>query len=70
MLNLDTIKSVIQQLQNIRVPVAFVETIGIPVYNAIIVLNNLCQKEDQQSNKEENEITFGDIEVSTENPSE
>lgn len=70
MSDLETIKSVIQQLQNIRVPVAFMEPIGIPIYNAMIVLNNLCKKEEQNEVEENNGIVFSDIEVSADPPPE
>lgn len=66
MSDLDTIKNVIQQLQNVRVPVAFMEPIGIPIYNAMIALSNLCQKEEQKNS----DIAISDIEVSDEPPPE
>lgn len=61
MYDLSLIKSVIQQLQNIRIPIAFVDSIGVPLYNAMVSLNNFCQNSDKKE-----DISISDIEVSKE----
>lgn len=61
MYDLSLIRSVIQQLQNIRIPIAFVDSIGVPLYNAMVSLNNFCQNSDKKE-----DISISDIEVSKE----
>lgn len=44
MSNLEKLRTVQSNLSNIRIPAAFTESITIPMFNAILALDQVCQE--------------------------
>lgn len=71
MTNLEKLQSAINSLGNIRVPTMLMESVSIPLYNAIVMIDgvyqDLLKKEHQQSNEE---LTISDIGIGDAPPDE
>lgn len=67
MTNSEQLKVAINTLSSIRTPIAFTESIAIPVYQAIMLINSICEKIEKEENSQE-DVSISNVKFVKEKP--